>query len=217
MSLDTLLKPVQFVDEQILRGYSRIAKKWEDKGRNIYTLSSIFGMPGELLFLFSTDNIFGKTVEQVAYWGAYAWDIPYNFKGITVGIKDSVSDDVAADPFIEVTKKINRTTRLPTLISGVGFAGKAFYDISRYYFTGEPLDNATGNALMLGLGLLGIASSQYLKDRNPKLLEKDSVWKTIYNWTREKINSLVPEPIPQPVPVQAYSTLDSYVQAWLLK
>ena len=81
----------------------------------------------------------------------------------------------------------------------------------------EPILGESYETLLQGLGMISVSSSMFLKDKNPKLLQKDPFWKKAYNWAKDKVGSLAPQPIPQPVSVQAYSTLDSYVQAQPLK
>ena len=67
-----------------------------------------------------------------------------------------------------------------------------------------------GSELMLGLGALSQASSIYLKDRDPKLLEKKPFLKRAYESLKEKIADYMPQPAPVPVPVEAHS-LEDYV------
>src|SRR3989344_1061342 len=42
MSLESLLKPIQWADEQVLRYYTKKTEAWEEKGRSRYTLAQIY-------------------------------------------------------------------------------------------------------------------------------------------------------------------------------
>ena len=214
MSLDSLLKPVKFVDEQILRQYSKCTKRWEDKGRNIYHITAPTGYASKFLIIVGLDSIvpgLGIAVEIPAYSG----DFVLNTKGL-FGLrkrKEMTPDTVTADnPIDMLCEKINRAVRLPTFLAATGFLGKAAYDLCNYMINNEPLDtNEFSTNLSVGMGFLGLASSIYLKDGNPKLLETELFWTKASNWVNEKVSSLAPQPTSGPVPDQAYSTLENYV------
>jgi len=214
MSLESLLKPVKFVDEQILRQYTKIAKKWEDKGRNIYALSLFFSFPGIMLITDSFDRQFGSLAGDLIYLFSYGFDNAQNILGFSGFLKENKisSEAISLNPAEEYTKKMNRMIRLPTFLSGVGLVGKSSYDFINYFVNGEPFDNTISHQLSLGLGLLCAASSQYIKDRNPKLLDKEPFWKKAYSSLKEKADSLMPKPMPDPIPVESYSTLENYIK-----
>ena len=44
MKLESLLKPAKILDEQILRQYTKITKKWEDRGHSRYSLAHAFNL-----------------------------------------------------------------------------------------------------------------------------------------------------------------------------
>ena len=211
MALDSLLKPVKFVDEQILRQYTKITKKWEDKGHSRYTLSNMINIPSLIL----TGGL-GDPYNMGFFHG---WNLvsdnitkPY---GRDFNVQESSSRVEDGDPIIKMT---DRVTRLPLMIAGVGFTGLGLYEIVSGFWNRDNQNLSEGLVhLSHGLPFIGIASSQYVKDANPKLLDKKPFWKKAYDWAKEKVGSLAPQPSPQPVPVQAYSTLDSYIQAQPLK
>lgn len=213
MSLEKLLKPVKRTDQEILRYYSKIAKKWEDKGRNIYHLTSMIGLPSKVLIILGVDQFY-KSMGFAIELSLYNWDWTLNLSQLINPKKEIYKDGayVSPSPLLELCKKINRTVRLPTIIASAGLIGKSAYDVAKYFITGEPTDSTTISSFMLGMGLFQVASSQYLKDRNPKLLEKSPAWKTAHNWIKEKAKSLVPspQPIPQPVSINNYKTIDNY-------
>ena len=206
---------MNWLDEQVLRQYTKLAKRWEDKGGNIYHLSSALGLPAKALIITGGDNFFGGYAGLGIDFLLYNWDWAYNFDGLMGHIKeqDTTDSTISLDPHIEFYKKVNRRVRLPTLLSGIGLVGKSAYDFVNYFANGVPFDNSSLGSFTLGLGLLSIASSQYLKDRNPKLLDKQPVWRNAYDWIKNKIGSLTPQHVPLPVPVQTYSNLENYVQS----
>ena len=76
----------------------------------------------------------------------------------------------------------------------------------------------TAYTAQLGLGQLGVASSMYLKARNPKLLQKETFREKAYKLAKAKLGELkekakdwIPKPSPFPRPAMAYQTLENYV------
>lgn len=190
------------LDEQVLRQYTKIAKKWEDNGRNIYHLSSAVGIPAIPLLVNGGNELFG---ENVGFWilaSLYLWDITYNAHGLMGEVREQDTTDgaVSLNLSIEFYKKVNRYVRLPTFLSGAVSVGISTYGFINYFVNGGPFDNTTWESLTFGAGLLGLASSMYIKDRNPKLLDKEPFLKTAYNWFKEKFDFLTPQPAPQPAP-----------------
>ena len=200
MGWESLLKPAKYLDEQVLREYTKVAKKWEDGGRNIYHLSSAFGFPSKILIVGGVDTLFFPRVGLLIDMAIYNWDFIYNYVGLKGNLieEKETNREKCINPEMDFFKQINRTVRLPTLVAGVSLIGKSTYDFYNYFAHGEPIEKDTLGAFTLGMGLVGIASSQYLKDRNPKLLKKDPAWKTISNFVKEKLSVLPPEPVPSP-------------------
>lgn len=200
MSLDSLLKPVEWIDEFLLKQYTKLAKRWEDNGKDIYSLSSRIGIPSFYAAI-SLGGLIPGT--EAGCWLSIAVYMPDHIFNIAVHEYPSLRDDVAADTvsvnlFTHFCKTVNRYMRLPTFMVGSIWSVKAGYDLFNEIANDISVNYNPEAGLIMGLGLLGIASSQYLKDRDPKLLDKEPFWKTAYDWIREKVNSLVPEPVPQP-------------------
>ncbi|MDP7324003.1 MAG: hypothetical protein QF632_04555, partial [Candidatus Woesearchaeota archaeon] len=85
--------------------------------------------------------------------------------------------------------------------------GKGVYDIANGYINNEPLPEDTYSNMSVGIGMVGLSSSMFLKDKNPGLLKKDPFWKRAYNWANEKIDSITSKQLPQTVPIPTYSRL----------
>ncbi len=222
MTLDSLLnsKPVKFVkaiDREVLRQYSKIAKKWEDKGRNIYHLSSAVGLPGIILTGTASTPLNLQELELVV--GAFGGlDTGRNLLGLAGMVGDENIDNKIRVRDSLPSTYTNPIVRLPLLVSAVGLLGKVGYDIYNSFFNGEPMPAETADLAELGLGYLGLASSMYLKERDPKLLQKQPFWKTAYEKAKEKVAELgerardwIPQPVPEPIPIRNYETLEDYV------
>ena len=205
MGLESVLKLVKFVDEQILRQYTKLTKKWEDKGHSRYTLSNMFNIP---CTIFTLAN--GIDDGFIPFFQSNQFIVDNFTRGY--GREFNASDSSIAENF-SLQKKIDRIARLPFFVTSLGFASVGLYEVVSGFYQGDNQSVSEGlNNIAHSVPFLGVASSQYVKDSNPKLLDKEPFWRKAYDWTKEKIGSLTPRPTPQPVPIQAYSTLDSYVQ-----
>ncbi len=198
MTLDEILKPAKWVDEQVLRQYTKIAKKWEDKGYSRYTLSNLINIPAFFLPL-----LYG-IVNPVA---------PY-FHGVHLAqdnfIKPYDNEFNASNSAIAKNShplvKLDRITRMPLFLAGVGFTSFGLYSAIVGWYNNDNLTFSDGIInLKLGIPFLSSASCCYIKDADPKLLDKQPFWKAAYNWAKEKASSLVPKFVPQPVPSASFS------------
>jgi len=213
MSSNSSPKLLKFLDEQVLKQYTKLGKKLHlDKGKRKYKV-------GLGLFLLATmsSSQASKTFGGIAlHVGSYVLircnDFLYSVKGVLDNIPDSVSDTDAIDPILYFHKKYNSAIRLPVLIGGVGLVGKFGVELFNNVVHGAPMDSLSPFYLNYGLSLIFSASSMYIKEMDPKLLEKESLRKKIKNWAKDKVNSLLPQPTPQPVPIRTYTTIDNYVQ-----
>ncbi|HLC61201.1 MAG TPA: hypothetical protein VJJ52_07275 [Candidatus Nanoarchaeia archaeon] len=101
-----------------------------------------------------------------------------------------------------LNKRVNRIVRLPTITGAFFFFAKSGYDLVDYFYNGN-LDslNQFKNDINGGIGLTGFASSMYLKDRDPKLLDKDPLWKRAYKRLEEFVSyNPPPQPVRIPIP-----------------
>ncbi len=198
--------PFRAVDDILLRQYTKVTKAWERKGRDPDTVAAGVGMPGFFCMIMGSAAVFPKANELLIPFifpmVTYGYDLMDNY--VNVFERDqrprrqSVSGDkVYDDNFPPIFKEYSRIIRLPTFIAGVAATAKCVSGLLSWYVTGEPNPDAIGYGL-LGMGLLGVASSQYIKDRDPKILERDPLWKQAYYSLTEMI------PVPyrmQPIPI----------------
>lgn len=208
-TIEDILKPVKFLDEAVLKQYSRLTKKWEAKGRSKYSLAHVFQLPtipAGLYFVNSYNLSPNGSPLLGMLWGA---ELGSNIS------EPSTRRDVSSDgtmvesnsPIARFYKKVADVTRLPLFISGAGLMAKGGFDLVDYTRTKNPesLKDALSE-MSLGYSFFGNASSMYVRDSNPKLLDKTPAWKTAYDFVKEKVSGIVPEPTPVPVPVRAYSS-----------
>jgi len=208
MDLESKLKAVKkytwdIPDQYALRQYTKLTKKWEDKGRSRYSLANLF-IIGTLPFCFVSG------ISKYGFVGLYGWEFSSNNitkpYGSDENLRESV-DVVQKNPFIT---RVDRTLRLPLSLIGLGFLGKAAYEVVSNLITGDGSNlNEVVNDVNLALPFLGISSSMYIKDADPKLLDKQPFWKSGYNWLLIKADNYLSQPTPKPVPIQQFSTLEN--------
>lgn len=210
MGLESLLKPVKWIDEQILREYTKITKKWEDKERNKYILAGALSVAGYISILVIpsdpdvlkdisiTDYLIGGTV-AFSYVGLWAHDVIHSFNNIISKKSEETSGEIVEDKFNHITKKIQRFARLPMF--GLGML--AFYEFSNLFIESGLSEITLDYAFVMGLGFTSLASSMYIKDSDPKLLNKQPFWKSGYEWLLTKADNYLPQPVPKLVPIQS--------------
>lgn len=227
MGLESVLKPMKFVDEQIHRQYEKLGAKLDKKSPKARAYTAFgFWLAGAPFIYFLHTPVPGIAGGAEGMIGAVEGmvgvvkgtiggvDLSLNIYACTDGLnsQENTSETKVKDhQFIDLYLKINEAVRSPLFLTGVGFAGKGIYDLVNGFVNNEPIPGESIENLLQGLGMISVSSSMFLKDKNPKLLQKEPFWKKAYNWAKDKVGSLAPQPIPQPVPVQAYYTLDSYV------
>ena len=200
MKLESLLKPIRYLDESIiLRQYTKLGQKIKiDEGKRKYWAG--FGLWTAYVGLTTPLNklLFGTEFYLFSYLVAGYNDGAYNFEGILNWFKEEDSESRVIDKEKNFRSKYNSCVRLPTFLFGVGLIGKFGVDLVNSVKNKTPIGPESYYALINGLGHLSLASSMYLKETNPKLLERVPLWKRAYESLKEKINLLTPSPIPSP-------------------
>ncbi len=220
MSLESLIAPFKWADEQVLRQYTKLTLAWEEKGHSRYSLALIAGS-GLLLSYGLIDNPWREphkmnsspSMSDVALRTLFlvhsmvgVWDFADSCEDVFSQKKRrarEISNAIALPSKDFGERQLHRLLRLPGLV----LAGYSVYEfmtrISHH-------DMNFGDSLMyLGLTLFfaGPASSFYIKDADPKILGRAPAWKRAYDFTREKLGTLKDRLIPEPeqVPIQTYS------------
>ena len=132
-------------------------------------------------------------------------DNVYNFAGIFGYVKeeDSASETRVIDPITNFYRKYNSVVRFPIFVAGAGLVGKFGVELFNHLANGEPIDPNSPHYLQYGLGLISLSSSMYIKEINPKLLDKVPLLKQAYHHIKEKLSAN-----PIPVTVGNYSLED---------
>lgn len=203
-TLDSLLKPFKVADEEILRQYTKITKKWEDKGHSRYSLSgTLDAISLSSLYVSSIIKTFNFNLfESMAIGVVMGMGPGCSLGSALTGDYSGIDEEnrIITNPALYFYNKIGKAIRMPELISGIGFAGKGAYDIYNYFSKGDSSLNDGVSDLLFGVSLMSNASAWYIRNSDPKLLNKQSVFKTAYEKFKEKIGSLIPQPMPIPQP-----------------
>ena len=206
MTLDLLLKPVRFIDTLIHRKYEWLGSKLDDKlPKARYFAASVFYLTAFTSFvnISVSKSIKGVILGVDAHLNMHAFS--YGFKSQ----EDTSVTSVKEIPIIDFYLKINKAVRSPLFLTGVSFFGKGAYDVANALLNNEPVLEESYSFMSDGLAMLGISSSIFLKDKTPKILNKDSFWTRAYSWARNKFDSMTPELLPEPT--SAVAGLENYI------
>ncbi|MCH8004269.1 MAG: hypothetical protein IH934_06605 [Nanoarchaeota archaeon] len=203
MSLESLLKPFKWMDKGIQTQYTRIGKAWENKGHSRYSLTIPLNLAS---WVFTFMSSLPPHIAVVI-----GYDMASNFHKYPYGTKDQcTSGEIAINRRLQFRLGIDKAIRFPTFIVGSAFAAKGAYHVINSLVTGESLGLSDFvDDFQRADGLLSLASSLYIKDIDPKLLDKEPILKRTYDWVKEKI---IPK-VPQPARFQSDTTLDTYIQS----
>ncbi len=204
MDLESLLKPIKYTDEQILRYYTKITKKWEDKGHSRYSLSLICDLISPAMYVPSASYFYFVSPTILPFmFIVHSTSLALSLSGINSGDHSNMEEKDGKFTINQASHFYNKigAARMPELIMGASFAGKGFYDIYNYFSNYHPPSLSDGiNNLLLATSLISNASAWYIRDRDPKILDKAPFWKTAYENIKKNIESSIPQPIPGPIP-----------------
>ena len=210
MSLESLLAPVKWADEQVLRQYTKLTKRWEEKGRSKYSLASYFHIS-----TFALGSPFGIVAEAYLTFATTPFLRGYDMAQNSIGLKEGEHDKgtrgdghqlKVVSPFFFYGEKVMKLVRLPLFVMGSYILADGITDYFSHDYETALIIMAK---MQTGLTTLGFASSIYIKNSDHKLLDKKPAWKQAYDWALKKTSSLAPTP--KPVPVETYSTLEKTI------
>ncbi|MEK6899759.1 MAG: hypothetical protein AABX05_01415, partial [Nanoarchaeota archaeon] len=121
MSLESLLKPVQWLDEKVLKLYTQQTAAWEEKGRSKYSLAHLYNLTAAaancfFMTLSGSDTYFLTGTGLLA---AQSLDFARNVHG-PLYENDAVQEGIIKPPVsMEITKKISAAARLPMMATGI--------------------------------------------------------------------------------------------------
>ncbi|HLC56597.1 MAG TPA: hypothetical protein VJJ23_05150 [Candidatus Nanoarchaeia archaeon] len=206
MTLEETLKPqpIKWVDEQLVRQYTKLSKKFDlDNRKKKYLAGVLLDVNYLFLCAFFTRSLPNseqiRNFEYPVRFGLYMRDWMHNSILFSSTSRYNYYAK-AVDPELEFHKTFSSITRPYLFLAGAGLIGKTAIDFGKFLINGEPMNGNSLGCLGYGMGLLSFASSHYIKGTDPKSLEKESFWKVAYSKLVEK---LIPSPQPVPVPVKA--------------
>lgn len=188
MSLESLLRPIQWADEQVLRYYTKKTEAWEEQGRSKYSLAQVCNVAAVCA------NIFYLTVlgnyAGLPLLGLQSSEFARNIKEPKYKPEATTGEKTALPASLQAARDIASYLRFPLFASGAALLLKGIIDMMTFAATkeSEPLANALEN-LSLGYAMLGTASSMYIKESDLKLLERKPLEEIMF--PRE----LVPVPV----------------------
>ncbi len=214
MTLESLLGPVQWADKQIVRQHAKVAQAVERR----YDIDR-----ADLAFIMSAGGVLAAGAYALTYVGTHTTEpnavyttMPFlagsvylsqavgnilNVIALHVkGDKEETSEAIAVSPAAYYARKTFRALRLPMFAAGLsGIVGSLYEQLA----LGPSSDNSQ---FLFAAGVTTLfASALYMRDADPKLLDKAPFWKKAYSWAKEKLSLLTPEPVLQPVPIQSYT------------
>ena len=215
MSLETLVNGYKAVDQAVLKQYTRLGQHIpEEKLYKVTTGLSLVGVVGGLTSLtYYIDNFFGAPTSYFVAVISTSFPMGLSFSGDLLGLlghplEPKSTDSVkVVNPVHKIISTVIQKSRLPYLTISVGFLGMLGYDVAQdvIYDHFIPAVDYVKDAFG-AVGFFSSASSMYLKDQDPKLLEKKpSRVKAFFIGLYEKMKGT---PSPVPVPVAGYSVLE---------
>ncbi len=171
------------MDEDVQRFYTKVGRRIPEK--HLYKLTLSLGVFGGSTGFLGINDLYSLS-GVLGYGGAVFTGLNGNLDCISMIVSRDTHGGAAAyhDAFVDSLRSINKKTRFPIFLAGAAYAGKFFYDIANYFLNGEQLSSDSFLCLQTGAGLLGLSSSMYLKDQDPKLLERETV--------EERVSKLFP-------------------------
>ncbi len=216
--LSNLLELPAKIDEDIHRQYSKLTKRWEDKGYSRYSLSMALDSISPILGFTDYPQIkipiplaplLGPlVVPAIILWGCIeGFSITKSLNGLLFknhsGIKEQNGKYVVSDPVLYFGEKLGKTIRAPELILGASFIGKGVYEIYNSFANQDASSLSDGlSNLSWGVSLASNASAWYVRDSDPKVLDKKPNWKVGLEKLMEYVSPAQTEHSPIKVPVK---------------
>lgn len=229
-SLEFIINAVEWADKQVQKQYTKLGQHIPDKYYNYVVCALSIGSvyaPGHISIYApeGIDGTHGIVLSKLMLLSLPDYSLSFN--NLVDGknpktIKTIITEEATvADPDSDTEynpykiiinnalTQIVKFVRLPVLALGLGYLVDSIYSelSSRYY--GGQISSDTALGLQLSLGYLALASSMYLKDQDPKLLNKEpnkiiTFLQSVYSRINSALDAPLPIPqAPQPAPETA--------------
>ncbi len=188
MGLEDILAPAKWLDEQILAQYTRAAVELEERNLNKYGVAAGLTCGGfvavALIYQFTEPHLETEPFRPEYLLGGvfggidgllWGHDILYSVYKMQHKVLQ-VLGDLAEDAFDYYSRKVQRVARFPVLATGIFFLSSGGYSL---YEKGVSYELLLTSGVVFGLATL--ASSMYLKDSNPTLLERKPILERAYD------------------------------------
>ena len=147
-----------------------------------------------------------KSVSMGISATSFGYDLLYNWLGLLGAFPIGQTDVQSNGSYLkESFQKASRKLRLPVVACSLYQVGKVCFDVSQP-IEGDKFFEYIISEGVHAIALFGLATSMYLKERDPKLLNKDPFWKRAYDYASGKVQEMFPTPVP--APVRTYSALE---------
>jgi hypothetical protein len=205
MKFKELFEPVEKLDRYILRQYSKFVNELEKKGKNRYDLAKIANP------LITISTII--TAATLAHYGDKS-NLIIDFPALALFMGMDISDNFHNSKRMKITDGsttsdvplYSRRLRFPVALTSAIYGIKGTTELVNYFKTCDGLYMMKSlEDFMTSAHLFALSSSMYIKDTNPKLLDKSHSLVEYLKRAGSKVKELVsPNPIPNPSPIQYY-------------
>ncbi len=195
--LEEILAPVKAIDEIVERQYAKVRGYLDEKNINVCYIA----LP--LNFIFLATPPLSENFSLRMFEGAYAGlDIVVNLEGLYKK-EDKVSDGPSVARLSNGNSRITNALRLPVFLTGAALTAFGTYQLVDSYVSSQNSDNHEWlRNVGIGFAWLCQASSVYLKNSDPKVLDKKPMWKNALEKVVGFYESAKPQPAMVPAPGQ---------------
>ncbi len=206
--VESVLAPFKYIDEQILRQYTKLTLWAEDKKKvsrfKVAGFIQLGNCAYQLVLAHQITNTTDTTLnnnEVPLYISVAAslisslWvhDVGHTFYNLLKSDSNKQTTEITVDKYNYFSQKIQRTFRLPII---------ALESYFLYLFGSEIIHGNLNQEGMesfrdVSIYLVSLASCMYIKDADQKILNKVPYWKRVFNHVSE-VFSTKPEPVKIP-------------------
>jgi len=193
---------LKLVDDEILRLTSKLTKKWEGTGHSKYSLGLFVSGSSVIFNSLSTNILIGY---PLAYFNGY--ECGQNFNGLIYGkhnsgLSEENGEQVIDNNYFYTQENFVKSIRSSSFLLGSGLILKGAFDLYQGISQDGPYSlDQTNEELSLGCSLITCSLSNYIRNSDPKLIDKDSLFVKF----QSKLNTFLPSKTLSPKPIESNS------------